>query len=98
VTSSAPRTDSRILAAVERLHERDIPIAEINRRVGAVAEIIGLTRPSYEQVRRLVRRLRDHRRLDPGVGSVLLDIAFRAAPPEALLDVLFENRGSSRRK
>jgi hypothetical protein len=87
VPKAAPRIDSRLLAAIERLDDKRLPIAETNRKVGAVADAIGLTRPSYEQVRSLTRRLRS-RRLDPSVGRVLLEITLRSLPPEALLDLL----------
>jgi hypothetical protein len=85
--ASAPRIDSRLIAAMQRFDDRGRPIAETYRRIGLIAETIGLSRPSYEQVRRLIHEQRAGRR-DPGIGSVLLDIAFRAAPPEALLEVL----------
>jgi hypothetical protein len=60
-------------------------MAETNRRIGALAGDLGLPRPSYEQVRLLVK---EHRRgrLRPTAGRILLEIAFRARPPEALLD------------
>jgi hypothetical protein len=62
-------------------------MAETNRRIGALAGDLGLPRPSYEQVRLLVK---EHRRgrLRPTAGQILLEIAFRARPPEALLDYL----------
>jgi hypothetical protein len=62
-------------------------MAETNRRIGALAGDLGLPRPSYEQVRLLVK---DHRRgrLRPTAGRILLEIGFRARPPEALLDYL----------
>jgi hypothetical protein len=44
----APRIDSRLVAAAERLDNETTPIAETNRRVGAVAAELGLLRPSYE--------------------------------------------------
>jgi hypothetical protein len=87
VASSAPRLDSKLLAAVVRMHDDSLPIAEINRRVGEIALALGLTKPSYEQVRVLVHALR-RRQLDPSTGEILLDIAFRARPPEALFDHL----------
>jgi len=63
------------------------PMAEVNRRVGLVAEALGLTRPSYEQVRVLVHRARRDR-LAPTTGEILLDIAFRVRPPDALVSHL----------
>jgi hypothetical protein len=87
VASSAPRIDTRLVAAAELLDDRKVPIAETNRRVGEVAEALGLTRPSYENVRRVVHEARRRGRL-PSTGEVLLDIAFRVRPPMALGDHL----------
>jgi hypothetical protein len=83
MVASAPRIDSRLVAAIERLDDRFVPIAETNRRVGLVAEALGLTRPSYEQVRVVVHDARRRGRR-PTTGDVLLDIAFRVRPPTAL--------------
>ena len=47
----APRYTLRLLDVIERLALERAPIAEINRRVGAEAERLGLARPSYERVR-----------------------------------------------
>jgi hypothetical protein len=82
---SAPRVDSRLVAAVELLDDPTVRIAETNRRLGVVAGALGLPRPSYEEVRRLVH---EYRRLGPrpGAGAVLLDVAFRVRPPTALGD------------
>lgn len=55
--------------------------------MAAAAENLGLARPSYESIRRLVHQLRARRR-DPGIGEVLLDIDLRRRPPEAILDAL----------
>jgi hypothetical protein len=83
----APRIDSRLVAAIAHLDDRRNPIAETNRRIGALAGDLGLLRPSYEQIRLLVH---EHRRglLRPTAGAILLDIAFRVRPPEALLEYL----------
>ena len=48
-----PRYPARLLDVIERLSSERAPIAEINRRVGAEAERLGLPRPSYERVREL---------------------------------------------
>ena len=84
---SAPRVDSRLVAAVELLDDPTVRIAETNRRLGVVAEALGLPRPSYEEVRRIVY---EFRRLgpQPGAGAVLIDIAFRVRPPTAFGDYL----------
>jgi hypothetical protein len=87
MTVAAPRIDSRLIAAASHLDDRSEPIAETNRRIGALAGDLGLPRPSYEQIRLIVK---DHRRgkLEPGIGRLLLEISFRSRPPEALLDYL----------
>jgi hypothetical protein len=87
VASQAPRIGPTLLAAIERLDDDAVPIAEVNRRVGALASHLGLVRPSYEQIRILVH---EHRRrgLAPTAGQILLDVAARSRPPEALLELL----------
>jgi hypothetical protein len=87
VVSIAPRLDQRLVAAVAALDDPKRPIAETWRRVAMLAERLGLPRPSYEQVRVLVGEFRAGK-YSPGLGDVLLEIAFRAAPPDALLDFL----------
>jgi hypothetical protein len=84
---AAPRIDSRLAAAVAWLDDQQQPIAETNRRVGALARDLGLARPSYQQIRMLVHEHR-RRRLQPTAGQVLLDVSLRARPPEALLEYL----------
>jgi hypothetical protein len=83
----APRLDPRLVAAAERLDARNTPIAETNRRVGAIAEELGLARPSYQTIRVVINRARERGRR-PTSADVLLDIAFRVRPPEALLQHL----------
>jgi hypothetical protein len=87
MTVSAPRIDSRLVAAIECLDDASVRIAETNRRVGEIADALGLARPSYEQVRTIVH---ETRRLGPrvGPGQILLDIAFRVRPPAAFGDYL----------
>jgi hypothetical protein len=62
-----------------------MPIAEVCRRVCAEADRLGLPRPSYQRVRVVVH---EERRLRAQVttGDVLLDVAFRVRPPDAVLD------------
>jgi hypothetical protein len=90
MVSSAPRLDSRLIAAVRRLDDGKRPIAEIHRRLGAVAGELGLAQPSYQRVRLLVRDLRVGRAV-PGIGDVLLDIALQNRPPEALIEHLADH-------
>ena len=55
----ATRFSPRLLDEVDDLAGRSLPIAEIHRRVGAKAQSLGITRPSYERVRQLVHEARD---------------------------------------
>jgi hypothetical protein len=91
MTRCPARIDSRLLAALARIDDSERPIAETNRRLGLVADALGVERPSYERVRRLVREHR-RRRIEPGIGGVLLDIALRNRPPEAIVDALIDRR------
>ena len=50
----APRYDERIFEAVRALDDREQPIAETVRRVGAFAEKLAVPRPSYSHLRRIV--------------------------------------------
>ena len=85
--AAAPRIGPLLLAAIERLDDEAVPIAEVYRRVAALAGDVGLTRPSYEQVRTLIH---EHRRrgLAPTAGQIVLDVALKKLPPHALLDLL----------
>lgn len=87
MAAAAPRIGPVLLAGLERLDDESLPIAEVHRRVGALAEHFGYPRPSYEQIRVLVH---EHRRrgLAPSAGQILLEVAFRSRPPEALLELL----------
>jgi hypothetical protein len=54
VVEIAPRYDARILDAVRALDDRSESMAEISRRVGAAAAQLGLPKPSYVHLRRLI--------------------------------------------
>jgi hypothetical protein len=85
----APRLSPRLLEAIARLDDPSLPIAEVCRRVGGEAAEVGLPRPSYERIRVLVHALRSARRhlhRRPSTASILLDVALRVRPPDAVLD------------
>jgi hypothetical protein len=87
MTVFAPRIAPALLEALVELDDPTVPIAEINRRLGRRAEQLGLPRPSYQRVRELVHESRQvQRRTGPTTKEVLLDILFRARPPDAFLD------------
>ena len=85
--SFAARVTERLYRRLVELDDEGVPIAETYRRVAAEAERMGLTRPSYERIRVLVRQSRRwNRSRGPSTTSVLVDVAFRVRPPEAVLD------------
>jgi hypothetical protein len=90
VPRSAPRLDSRLVAATARIDKSTESIAETYRQVAALAEHLGLPRPSYESIRRVAHEIRARTR-NPGIGEVLLDIDLRRRPPQAILGALTGN-------
>jgi hypothetical protein len=84
----APPLSNELLSALDSADDGRVPIAEINRQVGATAERLGKVRPSYELVRQIVhdRRLQQ---TETGLLQVALDVAFRVRPPEAIADYLY---------
>jgi hypothetical protein len=87
IGSFAPRISFRLRAEIERLADRDLSPAEITRRIGETAERLGFRRPSYQQVRVLVREYR-RRPQYVSTAEVLLDVAFRLRPPDAVVSHL----------
>lgn len=77
--------DPRLIRELERLDDRNVPLAEIHRRLGDTADRLGLPRPSYEVARRRIHELR-RAKVGPRLGEVALEVAFRVRPPEAILD------------
>jgi hypothetical protein len=87
----APRLDPRLHQMLAQIDDPSRPIAETYRRLTARARTLGLFRPSYEHVRRLVRivrRFRDLRRRD--TARVLFEVAYNLKPPTALVDHLLD--------
>jgi hypothetical protein len=70
----------RLLDEVDALSERAVPIAEINRRVGAKAQRLGVTKPSYERVRQLVHEARDLQRGYVSALEIFIDFATHQQP------------------
>jgi len=93
----APRLDPRLHRALARLDDPSVPVADTYRRLTAHARALGLFRPSYEHVRRLIhvlRRLRRHASR-PSTAYVLLQVAYDVRPPTALLDHVLDVGPSS---
>ncbi len=104
VVVSAPRLAPELLAALAELDDPAVPVAEINRRLGAIAAAAGWKRPSYEQVRVRLNELRSERELRREARDELLgeiaDIFLRPRGPERVHDEIFRRRSeiSSRRR
>ena len=69
--SAISPNDPRLCALVAALDEEDAPADETCRRVGAAAEELGLIRPSYGHVRRIVQVERRRRKLRAEARKVL---------------------------
>lgn len=75
----APRYPPALVAIIIGLDDDRRPIAETWRRIGVAADRLGIERPSYVHVRRIVlveRRRRRERRVDPAdaLARLLLDV------------------------
>ena len=88
MAAQAPRLDPRIVAAIAHLDDERNSIAETNRRVGSLATVLGLPRPSYQQVRLLVHNARETKVARREALLLILDVQFRRRPPEALFELL----------
>lgn len=86
--AQAPRLDRRLVAAVAHLDDEREPIAATNRRIGALAEVMGLPRPSYQQVRLLVHDARRRKAARREALELILDVQFRRRPPETLFELI----------
>jgi len=89
VPTSAARIPDRLLDALERIDDGKLPLAEISRRVGAEADRLGLTRPSYERVRQLIhesRELRPKRDRGPSALRIFLEDGAAGGPMRRTLD------------
>ena len=76
MTWTSPRLDDRLWRAAEKLDDSSEPMAETWRKVGVLASELGLPRPGYDTIRRIVlahreRRAEIKRLLDPVVADAL---------------------------
>ena len=61
--------------AIRGLDDGKMPFAELCRRVGDVAEELGVQRPSYESIRLAAGRNRRRRRLENTASDIVRDVA-----------------------
>jgi hypothetical protein len=74
VRFAIPPNDPRIAVLVGALDLENVPMAETWRCVAEAGERLGLTRPSYQHVRRLVRIERRRRQVSTEAREVLTDV------------------------
>jgi predicted nucleic acid-binding protein len=79
VRSAISPNDPRVAVLVAALDREDEPAAETWRRVGEAAERLGLRRPSYQHVRRLVKVERAARKVRGEEREVVKDALWAAA-------------------
>ena len=89
MTRSAPRIAHALLEHLERIDDTTLPIAEIHRRLGREAEARGLTRPSYERVREIIRITRALKpRRGPSAVQIMFEIGAGARGGQNGLDAI----------
>jgi hypothetical protein len=71
VVPLAPRYSHRVFDAVRVLDDPNEPMAETCRRVGCAAARMGLPRPSYSHLRRIIRNERERR---AAIRKVVADV------------------------
>jgi hypothetical protein len=77
MVATSPRVDPRLVAAAFVVDDSNQPYAETCRRVGEIAQELGIPRPSYDTIRTLLRVERERkdeirRLLQPIAGDVLV--------------------------
>jgi hypothetical protein len=87
---SAPTIDPRLRRHARRLSRRSLPAAAIHREIGRYAEVIGVTRPSYQQVRLLVNHARSERAARRATAQLLLEVELGVRPVSDLYPLLKE--------
>jgi hypothetical protein len=88
VIPMAPRISRRLVEAIVRFDDRSRPIAETYRRVGQEAELLGLTRPSYQRIRELVHEARSIRGGPTASDWLRLLLAPQTKNPDELIEAL----------
>jgi hypothetical protein len=90
VVVSAPTIDSRLRRLARRLSRRSLSAAAIHREIGRYAGLVGVTRPSYEQVRILVNHARLERAARRATAQLLLEVDLGVRPVSDLYPLLEE--------
>jgi hypothetical protein len=86
MSRQAPRIDRRLIRSLGRLDDPSRPIAETYRRAGALAEELGLVRPSYKQIRLLVHEERRRKEAGARQRELLWNVYVGRTSPKAIFE------------
>ena len=97
MVASAVRIDPRVARIVRKLERKNRVIADVVRTTGTYCDALGLTRPSYEQIRLLFHIARERRERRRAALDLLVEVDLRVRPPSDLLYLLDDPRRAPRR-
>lgn len=83
--AAGPRLDDRFVTAIVSLDDRSVPMAETYRRLRALAEQMGIPRPSYERVRRELRAARRRHEERGRTRELAFELAFNTRRADTVL-------------
>lgn len=82
--------EQRFLDGALGLDDRRLPVAEIYRRTRALAEEMGVPRPSYERVRLHLKAARTLQAQRWAARELMLQLAFNTRRADAVIEDLLE--------
>jgi hypothetical protein len=85
--TAAPRLDDRLLDAIARVDDGEVPIAETYRRIREASADLELPRPSYERVRQHVHVVRRRKERARSRRETLIGVALYTKPLQALYEL-----------
>lgn len=86
--AAAPRLDPRLLAAIARLDDSSLPIAETYRRCRGAAADLGIPRPSYERVRLHLQEVRREGERARVARETILAVLLHQKPLDAVNEIV----------
>jgi uncharacterized protein (DUF2384 family) len=90
VYAAGPRVERRFLERVAKIDDRSLPMAETYRRIRALADEMGIPRPSYERVRRHLRETRLSHDERKRVRRLIFELAYNTRRAEYVMQDLLE--------
>lgn len=88
--AAAPRVQRRFLDGAAKLDDRSQPVAETYRRLRALADQMGVPRPSYERVRRHLRVTRRQRAHQKRARDLVFELAYNTRRADDVLADLLD--------